>query len=78
MTRVERLPRDLFWLFLDVLTEFRGEFLRAVSKLVSQHIFEILSRADLSRRYIFENEGNYSKQEPLDSNNFIKFCELDS
>lgn len=77
--RVERLSIPLFTLFLDVLIEFRGDFLRTVSELVSQHICEILYRKDLNRKYVFETlDGNHLKQEHLDSNNFIKFCELDS
>ncbi len=77
--RVERLSMPLFTLFLDVLIEFRGDFLRTVSGLVSQHICEILYRKDLNRKYVFETlDGNLLKKEHLDSNNFINFCELDS
>jgi len=68
---------SLFSLFLDVLKEFRGDFLCKVSELISQHIYEILYRKDLSRKYVFENmDEDHLKQEPLDSSHFIEFCEL--
>ena len=73
--RVERLPEYLIALFLDVLVEFRGDFLHEVSELVSQHIRKILYREDLSQKYVFENlDGTDLKQEPLDSVKFIDFC----
>ncbi len=66
-------------MFLDVLIEFRGDFLHTVSELVSQHICEILYRKDLSQIYVFEKlDGNHLKQEHLDSNNFIDFCKLET
>lgn len=75
--RVERLSEPLFTLFLDVLVEFRGDFLCKVSELVSQHIQKILYREDLSQRYVFENvDGTALKQEPLNSVKFIDFCNL--
>ena len=77
--RVERLSIPLFTLLLDVLTEFCGDFLHTVSGLVSQHICEILYRKDPNRKYVFETlDGHHLKQEHLDSNNLIKYCELDS
>lgn len=77
--RVERLSTPQFSLFLEILIEFRGDFLRKVSGLVSQHICEILYRKDLNRRYVFETlDGDDLKQEHLDSENLMKFCELES
>ncbi len=68
---------SLFSLFLNVLKKFREDFLCKVSELISQHIYEILYRKDLSRKYVFENMNeNHLKQESLDSSHFIEFCEL--
>jgi hypothetical protein len=75
---VEKLSARLFAVFLDVLTELRGDFLHKVSDLVSQHIHDILYRKDLSWKYGFENiDGDTLKKEPLDSPGFIQFCELE-
>jgi hypothetical protein len=75
---VEKLPVSPFTLLHDVLSELRGEFLCRVSELVSQHIHDILYRKDLSWRYMFEKmDGNSLKKEPLDSPEFIQFCELE-
>ena len=76
---MERIPVPLFSLFLDVLEEFRGDFLCMVSDLVSQNICDILYRKDLSQKYKFESlDRECLKREPLDSGNLIKYCELDS
>jgi len=67
-----------FSLFLDGLLEFQKDFLHQVSQLVSQHIQDILNRRDLSRKYVLENiNGNYLKQEPLDSSSFVDYCGLE-
>ncbi len=67
----------LFSLFLNVLKKFREDFLCKVSELISQHIYEILYRKDLSRKYVFKNMNeNYLKQESFNSSHFIKFCKL--
>jgi len=77
-TRVQRLPLPLFSLCLDGLLEFQKDFLHQVSQLVSQHIQDILNRRDLSRKYVLENiNGNYLKQEPLDSSSFVDYCGLE-
>lgn len=65
-------------MFLDVLSELRGDFLQKVSELVSQHIRDILYRRDLSWKYVFEKMDEDSlKEEPLDSPRFIQFCKLE-
>jgi hypothetical protein len=76
--RVERLPNNIFSVFLEVLFEQRGSFLVEVSQLVSQHIQNILYRKDLRLKYAFETvDKMVLKQEPLDSPEFIHFCELE-
>ncbi len=68
-----------FSLFLDVLIEFRGNFLHNVSDLVSQHIHGILNQNNLNQRYMFENlDGDCLKHEPFDSENLIDLCKLNS
>ena len=75
---MEKLPVSLFTVFLDVFSEVRGEFLCRVSELVSQNIHDILYGKDLSWRSVFEKmDGNSLKKEPLDSPEFIQFCELE-
>jgi hypothetical protein len=67
-----------FLIFLDVLSDLRGDFIRQVSSMVSQHIHDILYRSDLSWKYAFEEMDERSlKQEPLDSPGFVRFCELE-
>ena len=76
--KIEKRPVFLFNVFLDLLSELRGDFLRKISGLVSVHIQDILYRRDLQWRYVFEKlDGNSLKQEPLDSPGFIQFCELE-
>jgi hypothetical protein len=78
LVRVERLPNNIFSVFLEVLFEQRGSFLVEVSQLVSQHIQNILYRKDLRLKYAFETvDKMVLKQEPLDSPEFIRFCELE-
>ena len=65
--------------FLNVLVEFRGKKIYKVSGLLSGRIHNILNRADLNQKYIFEYiKESDLKQEPLDSNRFIKFYKLNS
>jgi hypothetical protein len=78
MRRVERLPSGLFSVLLDVLAEQRGDFLAKVSDSISQHIREILHGKDLRLRYTFESIDKQSlKQQPMDSPELIRFCELE-
>lgn len=75
---VEKIPKDTILVFIEVLDELRGNFLRKVSGLVAQHIDDILERRDLDRKYVFEGiEGISLKQEPLDSSSFIQFCQIE-
>jgi len=77
--RVERLSKPQFSLFLKILIEFHEDFLQKVSGLMSQHICKILYQKDLNQRYVFETlNENDLKQEHLDSENLMKFCELKS
>ena len=76
--RIEKLSVPLFNMFLDLLSELRGDLLRKVSGLVSAHIQDILYRRDLQWKYAFEKiDGDSLKQEPFDSPGFIQFCELE-
>ena len=78
LVRVERLPNNIFSVFLEVLFEQRGSFLVEVCQSVSRHIQNILYRKDLRLKYAFETvDRMVLKQEPLDSPEFIRFCELE-
>ena len=78
MNRIEKLPVSLFAIFLEVLSNLRGVFVQQVSDRISQHIHDILFCSDLSRKYVFEEMDEMSlKREPLDSPDFIQFCELE-
>jgi hypothetical protein len=78
LVRVERLPNNIFSAFLEVLFEQRGSFLVEVSQSVSRYIQNILYRKDLRLKYAFETmDKMVLKQEPLDSPEFIRFCELE-
>ena len=78
LIRVKRLPNSIFSVFLEVLFEQRGSFLVEVSQSVSQHIQNILYRKDVRLKYAFKTiDKMVLKQEPLDSPEFIRFCELE-
>ena len=77
-TRIEKLNEPSFESFLDILVEFRGNFLREVGELVSQHIPKILKREDFSQKYAFESiDASYLKKIPLDSKHLIEYCRLE-
>lgn len=62
-----------------MLSEYRGAFLKAVCGKVSHIVTAIEDRSDLNKRYKFENiTGASLKNERLDSNRFIEYCELDT
>ena len=63
---------------MEVLSEYRGTFLKAVCGKVSQIVSAIEDRGDLDKRYKFENIARASlKKERPDSSRFIEYCELD-
>jgi hypothetical protein len=75
---VEKLTIPVITIFLEVLDEFRGDFLRKVSELVSQRIHDILYRRDLSQRYVFERvDAELVRKEQHDSEKFFLFCGLE-
>ena len=77
-TRIEKLKESSFESFLDILVEFRGNFLREVGELVSQHISKILKREDFSQKYAFKNmDASFLKKIPLDSEHLIEYCRLE-
>ena len=76
--RIEKFSESSFELFLDVLVEFRGSFLRQVGELVSLHIPKILKREDLSQKYAFESmDASFLKKMPLDSEHLIEYYGLE-
>ena len=76
--RIERIPNPLLTMFLDILYEQRGDFLVKVSHSISEHIRDILHGKEVGMKYTFENMDKMAlKQEPLDSPEFVRFCEIE-
>ena len=76
--RIEKLKKSSFESFLDILVEFRGNFLQEVGELVSQYIPKILKREDFSQKYAFESmDASFLKKIPLDSEHLIEYCRLE-
>jgi len=75
---VERLSAAHFTLFLDVVQELHGDFLRQVSDSLSSHVRDILYSKDLSHMYVFERmDRDHLERVPQDSPSFIGFCKAD-
>jgi len=73
---IEKMSLPLFTHFLDILDKYRGDFLRRVSKQISEHMDDILGRKDLRYRYEFEKmDADSLKGEPHDSPAFLQFSE---
>ena len=65
-------------MFLQVLHEQRGDFLVKVSQSISEHIRDILYGKEIELKYIFKKVDKMAlKQEPLDSPEFVRFCEIE-
>jgi hypothetical protein len=69
----------MFQVFLGVLSEHRGGFLRSICSSISQIIPLILNGSDSGIRYRFERiEGAAIKEERHDSDQFVELCEVDA
>ena len=75
-TRIEKLKKSSFELFLDILVKFYGNFLKKVGKLVSLYILKILKRENLSRKYIFKNIDISFLKISFNSENLIEYYRL--
>ena len=76
---MEKLSLPAFQTLIELLSEYRGNFLEAVCGKVSQIVTAIEDRRGLDRRYKFESIAGASlKKEPPDSSRFIEYCELDA
>ena len=76
-TWIKKLKESSFKLFLNILVEFRGNFLEKVGKLISLYIPKILKRENLSRKYIFKSINASFLKIPLDSENLIEYYRLE-
>jgi hypothetical protein len=75
---VEKLPTPLFNVFIEILEELRGDFLRKVGDAVSDRIQDILQRRDLRRRYVFESIDDHAlRKAHFDSADILRACELE-
>ena len=65
-------------MFLQVLHEQRGDFLVMVSQSISEHTRDILYGKEMELKYTFGKVDKMApKQEPLDSSEFVRFCEIE-
>jgi hypothetical protein len=70
---IERLPEDCFNLFLKVLNEKRGDFLRKCSGQMAQ-LLDLFSKPELGRKYVLEEaDRECVKQEPFDSPRLVGY-----
>ena len=77
-SRFERLPEAAITLLIQILNQYRGDFLRNVSKSVSAFISKVLYRRDLEKRFRFESEGvKQIKKEGHDSMRLAELCEIE-
>ena len=75
MCSVERIPGSMFKAFLGVLDQLRGDFIRKISKAVSQHVADILYGQDLKWKYVFEaTEDNALRSYALDAFDLVDLC----
>jgi hypothetical protein len=69
----------LFSHFLDVLYEYRGDFLQKVSHMISQNIRQVLHGEGPGLEYRFENADTTSLLlESMDSWQLVSLCDTNS
>lgn len=72
---IERIPTPIFRVFLNILDDLRGDFIRRISKAVSQHIADILYGQDLKWKYMFETtEDEALRSCALDAPVLVDLC----
>ena len=76
---IERIPAPVFRIFLKHLDDLRGDFIRRISKNVSQHIADILYGQDLKWKYGFETaEDEALRSYALDAPVLVDLCAAES
>ena len=75
MVRFERLPVDAVDALVQVLDEYRGDFLRQVSKSVSAYASSFLKAGQYDGRFSFEDaDAGLIRIEKYDSSSLIELC----
>ena len=79
MIRFERLPVDAVDALVQVLDEYRGDFLRQVSKSVSAYTSNFLKGGEYDRRFPFEDaDAGLIRIEEYDSSSLIELCRVEN
>ena len=74
----ERLPATALEALVKMLDDYRGDFLRQVSKSVSAYTSKLLRGAQYDRRFSFEDaDAGLIKAEKYDSLGLIELCKVE-
>ena len=74
----ERLPVDAIDTLVKMLDEFRGDFLRQVSKSVSAYAANFLRGGQYDGRFSFEDaDAGVIRVEKYDSSSLIELCKVE-
>ena len=74
-TRFERIPTYLMTVFLDLLQELRGDFIRKMNKLLASHLEDYLEGRHPLRKFQFEQLTLETLQSyDMDSDVFLSIC----
>jgi hypothetical protein len=77
--RFERIPSELFSHFLDVLYEYRRDFLQEMGHMISQNIRQVLHGKGPGLEYRFENaDTTFFLLESMDSWRLVSLCDTNS
>nr|WOZ30796.1 McfJ [Coleophoma empetri] len=72
---VEKLPSDVLRIFLDYLKEKRGAFLHKMSQALSNDLYDILTRRNVTQKYKLEQTDENSLGDFLyDSDELLELC----
>ena len=75
--RFRRLPEPLIRIFLDVLYEYRGGFLKQVDDLLGPYVASFVAGKRPVRPIVFEKIGIKKMQrKAMDSDYFLGLCRL--
>ena len=75
--RFRRLPEKLIGLFLDILYEYRGDFLRQIDDLLGPHVTNFVAGKRPLRPIAFDEIALCNMQsQPMDSDYFVRLCRV--
>ncbi|KAI1936142.1 hypothetical protein LOZ57_006786 [Ophidiomyces ophidiicola] len=74
--RFQKLSSGVVFVFLDVLDEHRGSFIREVAAAISPSVEAVLCGNDVSPNYRFEHVDQIELlREPMDSDRLVSLCQ---